>query len=236
MSFEVRTRLSRFSRRGPRTPKIGTFARFLTLALVVVSAVLPAGLLAPSKAYGVPKDPRELRAREAFGAGRYRDALDLFVKLYGETLHPNYLRNIGRCQQNLNEIDPAISSFREYLRQAKNLKGAERAEVEGFIADLEAQKRRAQDKPGSLPPPPADSPQPPPPHPSPAVLSIPAPAEPAAEAVRLGPTQPTSTETPMYKTWWFWTGVGVVVAAGVTTVLVLGAQGGGRPPCPTDCM
>jgi hypothetical protein len=31
--------------------------------------------------------------------------------------------------------------------------------------------------------------------------------------------------TPWYKTWWFWTTVGVVVAAGATTGVVLGLQG-----------
>ena len=43
----------------------------------------------------------ELKAREAFAAGRYEDALNLFAKLYAETLHPVYLRNIGRCHQKL---------------------------------------------------------------------------------------------------------------------------------------
>ena len=48
-------------------------------------------------------DPRELKAREDFAAGRYQQALDLFAKLYAEKLHPNYLRNIGRCYQNLGD-------------------------------------------------------------------------------------------------------------------------------------
>jgi tetratricopeptide (TPR) repeat protein len=60
-------------------------------------------------------DPREMQAREAFGAGRYQDALDLFAKLYAENLNPVFLRNIGRCYQNLSEPDRAISSFHEYI-------------------------------------------------------------------------------------------------------------------------
>jgi hypothetical protein len=59
-------------------------------------------------------DPREMQAREAYGAGNYKDALAIFTKLFAETLHPTYLRNIGRCYQNLNDPDHAISSFHEY--------------------------------------------------------------------------------------------------------------------------
>ena len=44
------------------------------------------------------------------------------------------------------------------------------------------------------------------------------------------PKQPESEEsTPWYNTWWFWTTVGVVVAAGATTGVVLGLQGNGGP-------
>src|SRR3569832_2537846 len=56
-------------------------------------------------------DHREMKAREDFAAGRYQDALDIFVKLYAEKLHPNYLRYIGRCYQNLGDPAKAVSSF-----------------------------------------------------------------------------------------------------------------------------
>jgi hypothetical protein len=55
-----------------------------------------------TRAMGAP-DPRELKAREDFAGGRYQEALDLFARLYAESLHPNYLRNIGRCYQNLGQ-------------------------------------------------------------------------------------------------------------------------------------
>ena len=81
------------------------------------------------------------RAREYFAVGKYQEALELYGKLYAETLHPTYLRNIGRCYQNLGEPKLAISSFREYLRKAKNLEPEKRKEVEDFIAEMEALKR-----------------------------------------------------------------------------------------------
>ncbi|HVV51344.1 MAG TPA: hypothetical protein VHO06_16865, partial [Polyangia bacterium] len=49
----------------------------------------------------------EMKAREDFAAGRYDEALELFAKLYAETLNPIYLRNIGRCHQKLKQPDKA---------------------------------------------------------------------------------------------------------------------------------
>src|SRR3954467_9650437 len=103
-----------------------------------------------------------MQASEAFGAGRYQEALDLFVKLYAEKLHPNYLRNIGRCYQNLGEPDKAISSFREYLRKAKGVTPEERAEIDGYIKEMEELKQQR----SAPPPPPRPEPKleaPPPP-------------------------------------------------------------------------
>ena len=81
-------------------------------------------------------ESQELQAREAFAAGRYQEALDSFAKLYAETLHPTYLRNVGRCYMNMDQPDRALNSFREYLRKAKDLSAAERTEVEGFIDEM----------------------------------------------------------------------------------------------------
>jgi tetratricopeptide (TPR) repeat protein len=158
-------------------------------------------------------DPREMKARELFAAQRYQDALDLYVKLYAEKLHPNYLRNIGRCYQNLGDPEKAIGSFREYLRKAKNLPGEERAEIEGYIKEMEDLKRQRETPPP--PPPPKEDPaprlhsiaEPPPPH---QIISQP-------------PPPPVEESAPVYKRWWFWTAVGVAVVAG--TVGVMAATG-----------
>jgi len=167
-------------------------------------------------------DKREMQAREDFAAGRYQDALDIFVKLYAEKLHPNYLRNIGRCYQNLGEPDKAISSFREYLRKAKGVSADERAEVEGYIKEMEA--LAATQKQGQGAPPPE-----PPPHvtPLPIVAATAATTgtgagtglstgnPPPAMTLQATPPPPAAEESsPFYKTWWFWTIVGGVAVAG----------------------
>ena len=150
------------------------------------------------------KDPREMQAREAFAAGSYKEALDIYAKLYAEKLHPTYLRNIGRCYQNLGEPERAISSFREYLRKAKDMPADERTEVEGFIKEMEElQKKNA----AAATPPVA------PVHPLPVAAPSVAPVAPQPMVMVQQPA-PVSEPTPFYKKAWFWGVVGGVVVAG----------------------
>src|SRR3982751_3142243 len=87
-------------------------------------------------------DTREIKAREDFAAGRFQEALDIFARLYAESLHPIYLRNIGRCYQGLQNPDRAIATFRDYLRKSKTITLDEKKEIEGFISEMEDLKRQ----------------------------------------------------------------------------------------------
>jgi tetratricopeptide (TPR) repeat protein len=178
-------------------------------------------------------DPRELKAREDFAAGRYQQALDVFAKLYAETLHPVYLRNIGRCYQNLGDPDRALISFRDYLRKHRAIAPEERTEVEGFIAEMEALKTekgaRATESVSSIAP--LESTSTITPLPS---ASASAPASSAApEALVTAPAaHPGEGSSPIYTRWWFWTlvaaaavgaGLGIAAAAGAFTTTQDGA-------------
>jgi tetratricopeptide (TPR) repeat protein len=121
--------------------------------------------LASRLALAQPSGDREKQAREAFALGNYTEALEIYGRLYAETAHPTYLRNIGRCYQNLGEPDKAISSFREYLRQGKNVTAEQRAQIEGYIREMEELKRQREAPragPSTVPPlpDPANRPQP----------------------------------------------------------------------------
>jgi hypothetical protein len=168
-------------------------------------------------------DQRELKAREDFAAGRYQQALDAFAKLYAETLHPTYLRNIGRCYQNLGDPDHAITSFREYLRKHKTITADERAEVEGFIAEMEElQKKKAAGASG--------------PHPgnanataqSSTITPLPTAPEPKSsgtpDALVTKPSAPAAEEPSVFSRWWFWTIVGAAaIGAGLGIAAATGA-------------
>ena len=186
------------------------------LGLLVVLALTATGPRAMAEV-----DGREMRAREAFAAGQYQEALDGFVKLYAEKLHPNYLRNIGRCYQNLGEPEKAISSFREYLRKAKSVGSDERKEVEGYIKEMEDLKRQRE---AAVVTPPSTT------TPTPAVTTAPAEPPPLAApppvSLTLAQPPPTSTptdESPAYKKWWFWTLIGGVVLGGLGIAAAAGA-------------
>ena len=98
--------------------------------------------VAPVRAQPAQADQREENARQLFAVGKYAEALEIFSKLYAETTHPTYLRNIGRCYQNLGDADHAIASFREYLRQGRGLPDDQKKLIEGYIAEMEELKRK----------------------------------------------------------------------------------------------
>jgi hypothetical protein len=175
----------------------------------------------------------ELKAREAFAAGRYDDALNLFAKLYAETLHPVYLRNIGRCHQKLRQPEQAIDKFREYLAKEKKISADERKEIDGYIKEMET-LREEQAKQNTPPPPPTVvTPVTPPPPLNP----YPPPPPTATSSATLVAQPAPAEEAPIYKKWWFWTGIGVVAAGTIVAVLLL-SGGTTKPPCPgtaLDC-
>jgi hypothetical protein len=163
-------------------------------------------LAAPAAA---AQEDRDVQARDLFVAGKYDQALVAYRALHQSTGHPTYLRNIGRCHQMLRQPAPAIASFRAYLREARQLEAAERREIEGYIAEMEA-----------LPAPP------------PSLAVPPEQAPPGAPPVELVERRSAAAE-PVTRKWWFWTGVGALVAGAVVTALVIGGgQGNHRPPCP----
>jgi hypothetical protein len=181
---------------------------------IVVGLVAVLALAAVARPVAAEVDRREMKAREDFGAGRYQDALDIFVKLYAEKLHPNYLRNIGRCYQNLGDPDKAISSFREYLRKAKNVTPDERSEVEGYIKEMEDLKKQ-REQAATAPPPPPVQPLPSAVTPSPVTDAAPSPRPPSLTLNNPPPPPPQEESRPVYTKWWFWTIIGVVVVGGL---------------------
>src|SRR5881394_1367786 len=122
--------------------------------LLLLAVVASAAAALPARAQAPATEARDLKGRAEFAAGRYHEAVEIYASLYAETLHPTYLRNIGRCYQNLGEPDRAIASFRDYQRKAKDLTAEQRTEVEGFIKemqDLKAQRAAASDKAAAPP-------------------------------------------------------------------------------------
>ena len=186
-------------------------------ALLVFSIGMPIPIVATPVAHAAakPDNAVEMKAREAFAAGRYEEALELFAKLYAQTLHPVYLRNIARCHQKLRQPEKAIDQFREYLAKEKKISADERKEIDGYIKEMEAlrdeQARQAAPPPPNNPPPPVVTPvnnPPPPPN------YYPPPPPPTTSGMLVAQPPPPQAEAPIYTKWWFWTGIGVTAGGG----------------------
>ena len=237
----------------------------LTLALTIEGATARSAAAATEK-------ESELNARQAFAAARYDEAIEIFARLYAETLNPIYLRNIGRCHQKKREPDKAIDAFQDYLAKGKSITGTERKEIQGYIKDMErlrddqAKERQAEakERDRALSPAPSATAMPAATTPSSAAPATPTgasttvnlapgpapwpgygttpPPDPAMASSTLvaRPMPPASQDQPhpIYTRWWFWAGIGVVVAGGVAAALLI-PGGTTRPACfssvPGDC-
>ena len=201
----------------------------------------------------------EMQARQSFAAGRYDEALELFAKLYAETLNPIYLRNIGRCHQKLKQPDKAIDAFHDYLAKGgKKISSDEKAEINGYIKEMEAlrdeQASKQQTPPPVAPVPPASGapvqpiapsqPEGPPPgyaaqpagaYPAPPGAYPPGADQQPSGALVAQPAPQQESSGPVYTKWWFWTIIGAVVVGGVVTAVAL-SSGTSKPSCPATAI
>src|SRR4029078_5337967 len=205
-------------------------------ALLVFSIGMPIPIVATPVAHAAakPDNAVEMKAREAFAAGRYEEALELFAKLYAQTLHPLFLRNIARCHQKLRQPEKAIDQFREYLAKEKKISAEERKEIEGYIKEMEAlrdeQARQGTPPPPANPPPPLVTPinNPPPPTYYP-------PPPPTTSGMLVAQPPPPQAEAPIHPKWGVWAGIGALVATGVVAAILL-SGGTQRPDCPASAL
>ena len=183
------------------------------------------------------------KATAAFNLGHYGEAAREYEAAYEKTLDPNMLFNVGQAWRLAGERQKALTAYRSFLRSAP--KGGERSVAEAKIKELE------EERPAQMPSAPTV-----PPEAAPAAATPGADVPPSASAVptltpALAPQPPSassvtssesarnesaadSTARPFYTRWPFWTGVGVVVAAGVVTGIILASGRASLTMPPTD--
>jgi hypothetical protein len=125
----------------------------LIALIALITASAPSVAQAAPTAAAASEKETELNARQAFAAARYDEAIELFARLYAETLNPIYLRNIGRCHQKKREPEKAIDAFQDYLAKGRSISSSERKEIQGYVKEMEqlrdeqAKEREAQSRP-----------------------------------------------------------------------------------------
>ncbi|MGA7741757.1 MAG: tetratricopeptide repeat protein [Polyangia bacterium] len=213
------------------------------LRLHVLAVALLLALPSPSVLAKGPGDSPVARAERAQGMvalnlGRYDEAIEHLSQAYTLTQDPALLFSLGQAYRLAGKPEKALATYSSFLRVAgpgaKNRAQVERAasEIEtitSFILNRPAD-RAGQDKqldnlmaapvagkdlapppqtekeaePAEAKPPPLALAPPPPPPPPPASLLFAPKTNP--------PAQPAPSH--VYKKWWFWTSVGVALAAG----------------------
>jgi hypothetical protein len=203
---------------------------FIVLIMLAATPVFAKGKEPPkAPASG---ESREREARKACLAGDYAKGVAILSDLFLDTKQATYIFNQGRCYQQNERFDEAIRCFREYLRTSND----DPATAQKHIAECEAMQQRKNSAAAQNTAPAGP------------VLAVPATSAlpltssvvPPAESGNLAlisteATRPEPAPSPMYKTWWFWTGAGALVASGVITAVLL-SRGGKSDPFCSDCL
>lgn len=135
-------------------------------------------------AYAGP-DEETARARELFqraegryGAGEYKEALELYQQAYKLKPLPGFLFNLGQCERKLGRCDKALVHFREFLRQLPGAPNRETVEALIRECEVEVQKtKKERDRPvgatAASPPEKSTAPSSPEPPPKPTITARP---------------------------------------------------------------
>ena len=157
---------------------------YLAVLLAFVVALAPRPAAAEDAAMRAAKRHYE-RGEKLFALGKFDEALDEYQKAFDAKPLPGFLFNIGQCYRNLGETDSAIFTYKKFLKLDPDAPNREK--VQATIDKLEEEKARGESERLKLTEPKREPP----------------PVE-----------RPVESGTPIYKKWWFWTGIAVVGVAG----------------------
>jgi hypothetical protein len=209
--------LRRASASRPMLPTVPMLAMLLLVVSGLAGGTSRAAAAEPQGKRAEAKVEFE-KAQLHYRLGRFEDALQAYSRAYELFNAPALLFNIGQCHKNLQNHERAIFFFEGYLREETDPE--KRALAEELIAVSRGQLARQRIEPpksdpvGAAPRADAGAPAAPPP-PTTAVTVAPDPASTApvfvtSPALDEGPTP--IEERPLYRTWWFWTAIGVGAA------------------------
>lgn len=135
------------------------------------------------------------KARSFSKEGRFEEALAHYMAAYSMHPVPTLLFNIGRVNHRLGRNQDAINSYQNYLSQAGETDTALREKAKDYLSQLTLQRATSN---------------------SHNTVST-------TISGRQMPSAVTQEQTPIYNKWWFWTGLGVLVAGG-TIAIIVGTQ------------
>jgi tetratricopeptide (TPR) repeat protein len=156
------------------------------------------------------------RGTTHYNLGQFEEAIAEFRKGYEQKADPVFLLNIGEAYRQLGAHEKALFFYRRYLSAVPT--APNRAEIDEKVTTLE-QLVDAQERARS----------PAPPQPLPKHLTGPAPQLPTSGELDLA-SQPPPPPGPFWHRWWFWAGVGGMVAGGIAVGLLVSSARQSKPP------
>jgi tetratricopeptide (TPR) repeat protein len=174
----------------------------LALAAVVVIGL---GVPAPQLAHAedaATKEAKEhfFKGEKLFALGRFEAARDEYEAAFEAKPLPEFLYNIGQCHRNLGDFESAIFSFRKYIKLKPDADN--RDAVEELIDELQDELDEAE----------RDAKQ-----------------RRDDEITGRQPPERDTKARPIYKKWWFWTGIVVAGAAATTATILVTSPGSAVP-------
>ncbi|HWE26799.1 MAG TPA: hypothetical protein VHB97_02300 [Polyangia bacterium] len=220
-------------------------AHEIPLRLLMIVLLLTCG---GYRAVAAP-DARTLDAQSKYESGlahfnlqEYKEAIVDFEAGYRLKPSSTFLYNIAQAHRLNDNPERALYFYRAFLRSAPDAPNS--VEVQARVASLEAllrQRKSVANTPPdqTLPPKAHDAEAAPPPAvtqaPATRATMVSAPEPSAAPKLVAGDVDGRHEHTPVYKKWWLWTGVAVVVAGGAVGLgLGLTAKKSGFSPSVPD--
>jgi len=193
-------------------------ARHAIAALSLALVALAAGVARADNAKAAAA-AHLVRGSRLYDQGRYDDAVAELKTGYALDARPEFLYALGQAERKRGDCRAAIGWYQRYVDSGPSTQRtvATLLQIDRCKEELASSTTR----PAPAPPPNAQPVEPPAAAPPPAETAPPpsaAPAEPAAAAAEApAPARDTTprASTPLYKKWWLWTLVAVVVAGGV---------------------
>jgi tetratricopeptide (TPR) repeat protein len=178
------------------------------LSALALLTVAPGALAQERSSEWVSQRARELvlQGEKGYQVGRFDEAIDAYSRAYAYQPLPALLFNLGQCHRQRGDLARAGFFYRRYLELAPEGRNAPVARE--LVARLDdAQARDDSPRRGKIVPVRAARPE----------------VEPVAPRA----------EQPLYKRWWFWTGVGAVATVTVASAAVIASQPQGQQRTPS---
>jgi tetratricopeptide (TPR) repeat protein len=193
----------------------------IPLAVVILMSLTSVALAGPTE------EAREetRRGTAAYNLGDFEEAAHRYESAYRLISDPALLFNVGQAWRQAGRPEKALLAYKAYLRTAP-ANAPNREQVSRRVGELErvvSETRRLQ----SAPPPGTLGP------PHEGIEAAPALERQAAAPDAAVVAPPAPEPQPLYKRWYFWAGVGAVVAGAVVTSVVLASGARRSTTCGT---